>query len=76
MKYEFVPETITEKLRVIADKYPSTSEDYSALTLAAKSILFIYISNQQESFQRYLEEMDQELTPEMKNYLITVGINV
>ena len=76
MKNEFDPEKLTEKLREIANEYPSTSEEYSAIELAAKSILFIHSSNQQESFQKYMEEIDQELTPEMKTFLRRVGISV
>ena len=75
MKNAFEPEKLTDKLREIASEYPSTSEEYSVIELAAHSILFIYISKQQEAFQKYLE-MDQELTPEMKNFLRTIGISV
>jgi hypothetical protein len=58
-----------EILRIVAETYPPSSEEYLVVELAAKALLFIYTEGQYKSFQAYVDTFHDALTQEQQQFL-------
>ena len=74
MEPKFKPEQALKILESVANKHDPSSQEYAAVVLAAKALLFIHSSNQTKAFSDYLEQFDQDLTEEQRRLLAQLGL--
>jgi hypothetical protein len=65
-----------EALRVIAEQYPDSSDEYRALELAAWALHFVRCDQMREKFQKYVDNIERELTEEEKRELRAIGVEI
>jgi DNA replication protein DnaD len=61
-------------LETIASQYPKTSEEYHAIEIAAKALMFACESKAWDRFEKFLEEFGEKLTPKQIEHLQKMGI--
>ena len=74
MNPNFDHKVLASIFQIIAEKYPNDSEEYKAIEIASRATLFIFMTGQTNSFQKFWEELNAPLTSEEKKRLSDHGI--
>jgi len=61
-------------LEKLASQFPKDAEEYKAVELAAKALLYVFQSGVAAEFRLFIEKFDSELTDEQKKRLLDLGI--
>ena len=61
-------------LEKFASQFPKDAEEYKAIELAAKALLFAFQSGNAAEFWSFLEHFGSKLTDEQKKRLLNFGI--
>ncbi|MDB6109473.1 MAG: hypothetical protein JWR69_1223 [Pedosphaera sp.] len=67
-------EKINRALERAASQFGAGTEEYKAIELAAKALLFILQTKAIREFNAFLKNFDEELTAQQKQRLVKLGI--
>jgi DNA replication protein DnaD len=67
-------EKTTKILKTIAIQYPESSEEYQAIEVAARALLFACETRTWEKFEQFLGEFGKKFSPKQIDHLQRMGL--